>query len=219
MKPSKARLMVKRCLDVAVSLMVLVVLAPAWLVIGVVVILTQGRPVLFTQTRLGLQGRPFKLYKFRTMTSATDEDGCLLDDELRLTSIGRLLRKTTMDELPGLVNVLRGEMSIVGPRPLLPEYEELYSLEQWRRHDMKPGMAGPVVARGRNSLSWEDKLDADVDYVNNWTLGLDVKVLGLSVIRVFSGRGVSAEGHATMPRFTGTAGRHPTAPDPSPHDT
>ena len=219
MKRSKAGLMVKRCLDIGLVLVVLVVLSPLWLVIAIVVTLTQGRPVLFSQTRLGLQGRPFELYKFRTMTSATDEDGCLLDDEFRLTTTGRLLRKTTLDELPGLVNVLRGEMSIVGPRPLLPEYEKLYSLQQWRRHDMKPGMAGPVVAGGRNSLSWEDKLDADVDYVNNWTLGLDVKVLGLSVIRVFSGRGVSAEGHATMPRFTGTVGRHPTAPDPSPHDT
>jgi len=219
MNALKAKLMIKRSFDVAVTLTVLVVSSPLWLVIAALAVLTQGRPVLFSQTRLGQHGHPFELYKFRTMTSTTDENGGLLDDELRLTSIGRLLRKTTMDELPGLINVLRGEMSIVGPRPLLPEYEELYSLEQWRRHEMKPGMAGPAVARGRNSLSWEDKLAADVDYVDNWSLGLDLKVLALSVIKVFTGQGVSAEGHATMPRFTGTAGGHPAAPDPSPHDT
>lgn len=192
---------VKRGLDLAVASVTLVVLSPVSLLIGCLVLATMGRPVLFRQTRLGYEGRAFVLYKFRTMTDARDESGDLLPDAQRLTRLGRFLRQTTLDSLPELFNVLRGDLSIVGPRPLLPEYRDLYTPEQWRRHEVRPGMAGPVLAEGRNALPWDEKFRWDVWYVDNWSLRLDMKIFAQGVWKVLKGEGVRAPGHATMPHF------------------
>ncbi len=197
----------KRTIDVAIAGVALVLLFPLMAAISVSILVTMGPPVLFAHRRLGLDGREFTLLKFRTMRGGPPPADRPLDDEQRLTGVGRFLRSTTLDELPELVNVLRGELSIVGPRPLLPEYRPLYSAEQWRRHEMPPGMAGPALALGRNALSWEQKLAADVAYVERWSLWLDLKVLALSLWRVLRREGVSAEGHATMPRFEGPTDR------------
>lgn len=194
---------VKRAVDVVVAAVALLVLSPVMALIAAAIQLTMGSPVLFRHRRLGLGGREFTLLKFRTMRGSPPGADAPLDDEQRITRLGRVLRALTLDELPELVNVLRGDLSLVGPRPLLPEYRELYTPEQWRRHEMPPGMAGPALAAGRNALSWEEKFAADVDYVERWTLWLDAKVLALSVWRVLRREGVSAEGHATMPRFEG----------------
>ena len=197
------QLSIKRAIDVAVAGVALVVLSPLMLVISALILATMGPPILFRHRRLGLHGREFTLLKFRTMRGHPPPADRPLDDEARLTPAGRLLRSLTLDELPELVNVLRGELSLVGPRPLLPEYRALYSPEQWRRHEMPPGMAGPAVALGRNALTWDQKLAADVAYVEQWSLWLDAKVLALSVWRVLRREGVSAEGQAPMPRFQG----------------
>jgi lipopolysaccharide/colanic/teichoic acid biosynthesis glycosyltransferase len=202
------QLALKRAIDAAIAGVALVALSPLMLAISLLILVTMGRPVLFRHRRLGQDGREFTLLKFRTMRGVPPAADRPLDDEQRLTGLGRVLRSLTLDELPELVNVLRGELSIVGPRPLLPEYRALYSAEQWRRHEMPPGMAGPALALGRNALTWDDKLAADVAYVEHWSLWLDLKVLTLSVWRVLRREGVSAEGHATMPRFQGpTDGR------------
>jgi lipopolysaccharide/colanic/teichoic acid biosynthesis glycosyltransferase len=202
------QLTIKRMIDVAVALTALVVLSPLMLAIALLILATMGPPVLFRHRRLGLHGREFTLLKFRTMRGRPPPADRPLDDAERLTPLGRVLRSLTLDELPELVNVLRGDLSLVGPRPLLPEYRPLYSAEQWRRHEMPPGMAGPALALGRNALTWEQKLAADVVYVERWSLWLDAKVLALSLWRVLRREGVSAEGHATMPRFEGpTDGR------------
>jgi lipopolysaccharide/colanic/teichoic acid biosynthesis glycosyltransferase len=205
MAPQRHRVQraVKRAVDVVVAAAALLVLSPLIVLIAAAILLTMGPPVLFRHRRLGLGGREFTLLKFRTMRGRPPGPDTALDDEQRITRLGRLLRALTIDELPELVNVLRGELSLVGPRPLLPEYRELYTPEQWRRHEMPPGMAGPALAAGRNALSWEEKFAADVDYVEHWSLRLDAKVLALSVWRVLRREGVSAEGHATMPRFEG----------------
>ena len=194
---------VKRAVDVVVAAIALLVLSPLMALIAAAILLTMGPPVLFRHRRLGLGGREFTLLKFRTMRGRPPAADAPLDDERRITRLGRILRALTLDELPELVNVLQGDLSLVGPRPLLPEYRELYTPEQWRRHEMPPGMAGPALAAGRNALSWEDKFAADVDYVERWSLWLDAKVLALSIWRVLRREGVSAEGHATMPRFEG----------------
>jgi sugar transferase EpsL len=204
----RMQLALKRAIDAAIAGVALVALSPLMLAISLLILVTMGRPVLFRHRRLGQDGREFTLLKFRTMRGVPPAADRPLDDEQRLTGLGRVLRSLTLDELPELVNVLRGELSIVGPRPLLPEYRALYSAEQWRRHEMPPGMAGPALALGRNALTWDDKLAADVAYVEHWSLWLDLKVLTLSVWRVLRREGVSAEGHATMPRFQGpTDGR------------
>jgi sugar transferase EpsL len=199
----RAQRAVKRAVDVVVAAVALLVLSPLMALIAAAILLTMGPPVLFRHRRLGLGGREFTLLKFRTMRGRPPGPGAALDDEQRITRLGRLLRALTLDELPELVNVVRGDLSLVGPRPLLPEYRELYTPEQWRRHEMPPGMAGPALAAGRNALSWEEKFAADVDYVEHWSLWLDAKVLALSIWRVLRREGVSAEGHATMPRFEG----------------
>ena len=195
--------LVKRAFDIAVAGICLIVLAPLWLAIAIAVRLRLGGPVLFRQERLGLNGRPFTLLKFRTMTDARGPDGELLEDDERLTTLGSSLRRTTLDELPEILNVLRSDMSVVGPRPLLPQYRSRYTPEQWRRHEVKPGMAGPVAAYGRNSLSWEEKFRLDVDYVDNHSFWTDLKILGRSALAVVKREGISAEGHATMPTFLG----------------
>ena len=163
-----------------------------------------GSPVFFRQTRPGLHGRPFEMVKFRTMTDARGDDGNLLSDAERLTAFGRFLRATSLDELPELWNVLRGDMSLVGPRPLLMEYLPLYSPEQARRHEVRPGITGWAQVNGRNALSWDDKFKLDVWYVDHRSLWLDVKILWLTVKKVLVREGISAAGEATMSKFTGS---------------
>lgn len=199
---------VKRCIDVAVSLVGLVLLSPLLFVVAVLVRMTMGRPVLFRQVRPGLRGKPFTMYKFRTMLDTRGPDGAPLPDEQRLTRFGRFLRSTSLDELPELVNVLKGEMSLVGPRPLLMEYLDRYTPEQARRHEVKPGITGWAQVMGRNALSWEEKFKLDVWYVDHWTLWLDLKIMVMTLVKVFKREGISSAGHATMPVFMG-GGRQP----------
>ena len=191
----------KRVFDVVVSAVALTVLAPVMGLTALAVWRTMGRPVLFRQARPGLHGKPFVMYKFRTMRDLRDAEGNLLPDEARLTPFGRWLRATSLDELPELVNVLRGEMSLVGPRPLLMEYLERYTPEQARRHEVKPGITGWAQIHGRNNLSWEERLRLDVWYVDHWSLWLDLKILWRTLWMVLRREGISAQGHATMPRF------------------
>lgn len=193
----------KRFFDIFASLVALILLAPILLLVTVLVCCKLGSPVLFTQVRPGLYGKFFKMYKFRSMTSALDADGSLLPDDHRLTLFGRLLRSSSLDELPGLWSVLKGDMSLVGPRPLLMEYLPLYSPEQGRRHDIKPGITGWAQVNGRNAISWEEKFVLDVWYVDNQSLWLDAKILFLTLRKVFVREGISAAGEATMPKFGG----------------
>lgn len=194
----------KRLLDVVVAGAGLVVLSPLLLVIAIAVRLRLGPPVLFRQVRPGRHGEPFELLKFRTMTDARGSDGELLPDAERLTGLGRLLRRTSLDELPELVNVVRGDMSLVGPRPLLMEYLPLYSPEQARRHAVRPGITGWAQVNGRNATTWEERFAADRYYVDHRSLRLDLHILKRTVAQVLSGAGVSAPGEATMARFTGS---------------
>lgn len=191
----------KRLGDVAGAALALVLLAPVAAVVAMMVRLLMGRPVLFVQSRVGLGGATFRIYKFRTMADRYDRHGRPLSDEARITRFGRLLRSTSLDELPELVNVLKGEMSIVGPRPLLPEYLEHYTPTQMRRHDVRPGITGWCQVNGRNALSWDEKLALDVWYVDHWSLRLDLRILALTPRTVVTRRGVSAAGHVTMPRL------------------
>jgi lipopolysaccharide/colanic/teichoic acid biosynthesis glycosyltransferase len=198
------QLTLKRAFDVVVSSTALILASPLMALIVPAIRLTMGSPTFFRQPRLGYRGQPFVIYKFRTMTDERDEQGNLLPDEQRLTRVGKFLRNTTLDELPELINVVRGEMSLVGPRPLLVEYRDLYTPEQWRRHEMPPGMAGPVLAGGRNALGWEDKFALDGWYVDHWSLWLDFKILALTAWKVLKREGISAGGHVTMPKFQGS---------------
>ena len=194
----------KRFLDIIFSAILLILAAPILLAVALIVRVGLGRPVFFIQMRPGLYGHPFCMIKFRTMREAVDASGKSLADAERLTPLGRFLRSTSLDELPELWNVLCGDMSLVGPRPLLMEYLPLYTPEQARRHEMRPGITGWAQVNGRNALSWEKKFLLDVWYVDNWSLSLDMKILWLTVKTVFCKEGVSAEGHETMPRFTGS---------------
>lgn len=198
--------MMKRLFDIFAAAGALVVLSPVLLCVALLARRRLGSPVLFRQTRPGKNGRPFEMLKFRTMTDARDSQGRLLSDAERLTSFGRFLRSTSLDELPELWNVLKGEMSLVGPRPLLMEYLPLYSVEQARRHEVRPGLTGWAQVNGRNALSWEEKFAFDVWYVDNRTFWLDIKIILLTVAGVLKRSGISAEGEATMPRFSGTPG-------------
>lgn len=193
----------KRLLDIVISVGALFVLAPVVIVIGLLVCLKLGWPPLFSQRRPGLKGKPFTMYKFRTMSTKRDGFGQLLPDAERLTSFGRFLRATSLDELPELWNVLKGEMSLVGPRPLLMEYLPLYSPTQARRHEVRPGITGWAQVNGRNTLSWREKFELDVWYVDNKSLCLDIKIIFMTVKKVFKRDGISADGCATMTRFTG----------------
>ena len=190
-------------MDVLVAGMALVLLALPLLLLGSMVRLKLGSPVLFRQVRPGLYGRPFMMVKFRTMTDERGADDDLLPDAQRLTAFGRFLRASSLDELPELWNVLRGEMSLVGPRPLLMEYLPLYSPEQARRHEVRPGITGWAQVNGRNALSWEERFKLDVWYVDHRSLWLDLRILWLTVRKVIVREGISAQGEATMPRFTG----------------
>lgn len=186
-----------------VSSMLLVVSLPVTAGVAFAILITLGRPILFRQPRLGLRGERFVLFKFRTMSEAVDGRGMLLSDADRLGGIGRIVRRLSFDEFPTLVNVLKGEMSLVGPRPLLVEYKDLYTPEQWRRHLVPPGLVGPVTAYGRNALSWDEKFELDCWYVDNWSLWLDFRLVIRSLWQALVGRGISAENHATMPKFRG----------------
>ena len=199
--------MIKRTLDVLVSVAALVVLFPVIAVVALLIHRELGTPVLFCQTRPGKDGKPFQMVKFRTMLDAVDTQGNSLPDSERMTEFGHLLRSTSLDELPGLWNVLKGEMSLVGPRPLLMEYLPLYSKEQYRRHDVRPGITGWAQVNGRNAISWENKFKLDVWYVDNRSFWLDIKILFLTVKKVIVRDGISGDGEVTMEKFTGDTDR------------
>jgi len=205
--PGKAmyRRYIKRLLDLLVALVALVALAPTMTFIALLVRVKHGSPVLFKQQRPGLHGRPFTLYKFRTMTEATGPDGSLLPAAKRLTPFGRVLRSTSLDELPELWNLLRGDMSLVGPRPLLVDYLPLYTPEQARRHGVRPGVTGLAQISGRNTLSWENRFALDIWYVDHLSFLLDVKIILKTVQQVRKREGISPREGEIMPRFTGTA--------------
>ncbi len=198
--------MTKRLFDLVLASLAAVVLLPVIAVLIPLVRAKLGSPVFFRQVRPGLGGRPFEMIKFRTMTNAKDAAGNLKPDAERLTPFGRFLRSTSLDELPELWNVLKGEMSLVGPRPLLMEYLPLYSITQMRRHEVKPGVTGWAQVNGRNALTWDEKFALDVWYVDNRSLWLDMKVLLLTIKKVLVRDGISASGEATMPKFTGVNG-------------
>ncbi|MEY8197855.1 MAG: sugar transferase [Colwellia sp.] len=194
----------KRIFDIFVSFSVLLLLGPLLLLLALLIRNQLGSPVLFRQLRPGLNGKSFNMVKFRSMTVERDKYGELLSDAERLTHFGHLLRATSLDELPGLMNVLKGDMSLVGPRPLLVAYLPLYTAEQSKRHDVRPGITGWAQVNGRNAISWEDKFKLDVWYVNNKSLYLDIKILALTVKKVFVREGINAKNEATMSRFTGS---------------
>jgi sugar transferase EpsL len=204
----------KRGLDLLVAGVSLIILSPVIAVTALLVYARLGPPVLFRQRRPGFLGRPFILVKFRTMTSARGADGVLLADGQRCTALGRWLRAASVDELPTLFNVLRGDMSLVGPRPLLMEYMPLYSPEQRRRHEVLPGITGWAQINGRNALSWERRFELDVWYVDNRSLTLDLKILALTVLSVVRRQGISSPGHATSPHFRGSGDRTSPADRP-----
>jgi lipopolysaccharide/colanic/teichoic acid biosynthesis glycosyltransferase len=194
----------KRLFDFFVAAVAVILLSPVIALIALLVRINLGKPVLFRQLRPGRHGQPFTLLKFRTMLDAVDSNGSSLPDAERLTAFGQLLRRWSLDELPELYNVLRGDMSLVGPRPLLMEYLPLYSAEQARRHDVRPGLTGWAQVNGRNAISWDQKFAFDLWYVDHASLSLDLKILWLTVKNVFTRHGISAEGEATMPKFSGS---------------
>lgn len=195
----------KRLVDIVCSLAAIIVFSWLYIIVAVLVRVKLGSPVIFKQARPGKDGKIFNLYKFRTMTDERDENGELLPDDVRLTSFGKMLRKTSLDELPEAFNILKGDMSVVGPRPLLVRYLPLYNDHQKRRHEVRPGLSGLAQINGRNAISWEEKFDLDVEYVDNITFLGDVKIILKTVISAFVKKeGISQEGQATMGEFTGT---------------
>lgn len=199
----------KRVIDVTVSAIALIGLSPFLVILGMISLITMGRPVLFKQKRGGIHGQPFIYYKFRSMTDQRDEEGDLVPDEQRITRFGAFLRRTTLDELPSLFNVLRGDMSLVGPRPLFHHYVDLYDDEQARRLEVRPGLTSWAVIKGRNALSWEKKFEYDVWYVDNRSMWLDLKILAKTAWLVLTGKGVSQEGHVTVENFKGSSPENP----------
>ncbi len=212
MLSQRGQQLAKRALDVVASTVGLTVMAPTMALAAGAIRLSMGSPTTFRQRRPGLGGQPFELVKFRTMRAARPGEGPE-SDGLRLTRLGKLLRSLSVDELPTLFNVLRGEMSLVGPRPLLMEYLDRYSPEQARRHDVKPGITGWAQINGRNTLSWEEKFQLDVWYIDHWTLGLDLKILLLTIVKVLAREGISADGQATMSLFMGSPDPHDQEPE------
>jgi len=196
--------MLKRPFDIIGALLGLILFAPVFLLLAILIRRQMGSPVFFRQTRPGKDGQPFEMLKFRTMRDAIGPDGQPLPDADRMTKLGQKLRSTSLDELPELWNVLKGEMSLVGPRPLLMEYLPLYSTEQARRHEVRPGVTGWAQINGRNAISWEQKFALDVWYVDNRTLWLDFKIIWLTIRKVLARDGINAQGDATMPKFTGS---------------
>ncbi len=197
----------KRAFDLILAVPALILLSPLLAALAVIVRLRLGAPVLFRQQRPGFCARPFVLLKFRTMTAARDRQGRLLPDDQRLTSFGRFLRGTSLDELPELFNVLSGNMSLVGPRPLLMQYLDRYTPEQMRRHKVRPGITGWAQVNGRNAITWEQKFVLDLWYVDHWSLGLDLRIVALTVWRVITRQGINQPGQATMEEFAGTTQR------------
>ena len=200
--------MIKRLFDIIATSATILILSPVIITAALIVRLKMGVPVFFKQKRPGLHGKPFIIYKFRTMTDKKDHDGKVLPDEMRLTPLGKFLRRFSIDELPQLFNVIRGDLSLVGPRPLLMEYLPLYTPESARRHDVKPGITGWAQVNGRNALSWDERFRLDVWYVYNRSFMLDLKILWLTFIKVFRKEGINQNGHATMEKFKGGGESH-----------
>lgn len=196
--------MMKRLFDILLAILLIVLLMPVMVLAALMIWITIGRPVLFKQLRPGYMGKPFILYKFRTMTELFDNSGNLLPDTERMTKTGKLIRRWSIDELPQLLNVLKGDISLVGPRPLLMEYLPLYTPEQARRHEVRPGITGWAQVNGRNALSWEERFKLDVWYVDHQTIWLDLKILWLTLLKVLHGEGINQEGQATMEKFRGS---------------
>lgn len=194
---------IKRIFDFTASLCGLILLSPILIVVALLIRLNLGSPIFFTQDRVGKNNKVFKMIKFRSMKDGVDKDGNLLPDEMRLTKFGKILRSTSLDELPELINVLKGDMSLIGPRPLLVDYLPLYSEDQIRRHYVLPGLTGWAQINGRNNLSWNEKFNLDVWYVDNWSLFLDIKIFFLTIYKVFKREGISQDGNVTMERFNG----------------
>ncbi|MGO1057701.1 sugar transferase [Planococcus sp. FY231025] len=195
----------KRAFDIVISFILLVSLSPIIILTEFLILIYIGRPVLFKQQRPGINGIPFYLYKFRSMNDERDENGNLLSDDVRLTSLGKVIRKLSLDELPQLWNVFKGDMSFVGPRPLLMEYISLYNETQMRRHEVPPGITGWAQVNGRNTITWEKKFEYDVWYVDNQSFLLDMKILIMTVMKVFKSEGISQDGQATMTKFKGNS--------------
>lgn len=195
--------LIKRLMDFLIAALSIIIFSPLLIILAILVRVKLGGPVIFKQERPGLNGKVFKLYKFRTMTDAKDENGNLLDDEYRLTSFGKKLRSTSLDELPELYNILKGDMSIVGPRPLLVKYLPLYSDEQKRRHDVRPGLTGLAQVSGRNAITWTEKFNKDIEYVDNVSLGLDISIFFKTIYCVLKREGINSDSAATMEDFTG----------------
>lgn len=194
---------IKRAIDILGSFLGGLLISPILIIIAILIRIKLGSPIFFTQDRVGKDGKVFKIVKFRTMLEAYDKFGEPLSDKERVTSFGNFLRRTSLDELPELINVLKGDMSLVGPRPLLVEYIDLYSKEQFRRHEVRPGMTGWAQVNGRNNLDWDDKFKMDVEYVDNVNLLLDIKILFLTIFKVLKRDGISKDGHVTMDKFKG----------------
>ena len=197
------KLFFKRLIDIICSLVALIVFSPILVIVALLVRINLGSPIFFTQNRLGKNGKEFKMIKFRTMKDAVDKFGEVLPDEQRLTRFGKILRSTSLDELPELINVLKGDMTLVGPRPLLVEYKELYSERQFRRHETSPGITGWAQVNGRNSISWNERFELDVWYVDNLSFFLDIKILFMTVLKVIKRDGINEEGQVSMSKFTG----------------
>lgn len=195
--------LIKRFMDFLIAALSIIIFSPLLIILAILVRIKLGGPVIFKQERPGLNGKVFKLYKFRTMTDAKDENGNLLDDEYRLTSFGKKLRSTSLDELPELYNILKGDMSIVGPRPLLVKYLPLYNDEQKRRHDVRPGLTGLAQVSGRNAITWTEKFNKDIEYVDNVSLGLDISIFFKTIYCVLKKEGINSDSAATMEDFTG----------------
>jgi sugar transferase EpsL len=195
---------IKSIFDWITSILLIVLLAPIILLLSILIKLKLGSPIIFKQVRPGKHGKLYTMYKFRTMTNACDERGNLLPNEQRLTKFGRFLRSTSLDELPELINVLKADMALVGPRPLLPEYLALYNQQQARRHEVKPGITGWAQINGRNAISWDEKFKLDIWYVDNANFWLDMKILFLTIYKVFARQNINSAQHVTMPKFTGT---------------
>lgn len=196
-------MLLKRILDICISTIAGIVLLPFMLILMVLIYFKLGSPIFFTQDRIGKNGKMFKLIKFRTMLDSKDKSGNLLSDGERLTHFGKVLRSTSLDELPELINIIKGEMSLVGPRPLLVEYEPLYSERQFKRHDVLPGLTGWAQVNGRNSITWANKFELDVWYVENWSLWLDIKIILITVLKVFKREDINQVGNATTEKFNG----------------
>ena len=195
--------LIKRFMDFLIAALSIIIFSPLLIILAILVRVKLGGPVIFKQERPGLNGKVFKLYKFRTMTDAKDENGNLLDDEYRLTNFGKKLRSTSLDELPELYNILKGDMSIVGPRPLLVKYLPLYNDEQKRRHDVRPGLTGLAQVSGRNAITWTEKFNKDIEYVDNVSFGLDISIFFKTIYCVLKKEGINSDSAATMEDFTG----------------